>query len=111
MASATKRGAENIEGPRKRLRSAYKHPITPPETSQDDVSLESNTSEKVNKPKPRGTPPVWADKRQSLCEALPYYKSYQGGSYTSNSLIKGTLLDGFPGVRDYIDANTVVMSL
>lgn len=60
-------------------------------------------------PESHGRPPVWADKRQSLCSALPYYKGYQSGGYTSNGVLLGSLLDGFPAVRDVIDPEGVII--
>ncbi|KAL1410253.1 hypothetical protein Q8F55_004259 [Vanrija albida] len=49
---------------------------------------------------PRGRPPVWAQTRQELCEALPYYRAFQSGMYMSKHVAYGYLLDGFPAPRD-----------
>lgn len=53
-----------------------------------------------DKPAPYGQPPVWADKRQSLCETLPYYRAYQSGPYISSGIIRGFLVDKEVGPRD-----------
>lgn len=60
-------------------------------------------------PQPRGSPPVWSDKRQGLCSALPYYKGYQSGGYISDRVLMGSLLDGFPAERDLVDPNGVII--
>ena len=53
-----------------------------------------------DKPEPHGQPSVWADKRQQLCETLPYYRAYQSGAYTSDGLAHGFLCDKEVGDRD-----------
>ncbi|KAE9365208.1 hypothetical protein N431DRAFT_420140 [Stipitochalara longipes BDJ] len=50
---------------------------------------------------PCGQPLVWSEKRQGLCEALPYYNAYQSGAYTNGKIVKGFLCDGEVGDRDY----------
>ena len=57
----------------------------------------------------RGSPPVWADMRQSLNSALPWHKGYQSGDYTKNLVLLGCLLDGFPEERDVIDPSGVII--
>jgi hypothetical protein len=52
------------------------------------------------KPMPHGQPPVWSDKRQGLCEALPYYRAYQSGAYTHGGRVLGFMCDGEVGDRD-----------
>jgi hypothetical protein len=65
----------------------------------------------IRKPLAYGEPPVWADKRQALCEATPYFKSYQGGMYTNDCVMLGCLIDGFPGPRDLVDSDIVIVTL
>ncbi|ODO09256.1 hypothetical protein I350_02856 [Cryptococcus amylolentus CBS 6273] len=50
--------------------------------------------------KPRERPPVWAESRQELCEALPYYRSFQSGLYMHSKVTFGYLLEAFPAPRD-----------
>ncbi|WRT65553.1 uncharacterized protein IL334_002498 [Kwoniella shivajii] len=45
-------------------------------------------------------PPVWAESRQELCEALPYYRSFQSGLYMHRRVAFGYLLEAFPAPRD-----------
>src|SRR6266536_2981833 len=61
-----------------------------------------------NKPEPFGAPPVWADKRQQLCETLPYYRAYQSGAYTSDGVVCGFLCDKEVGVRDKFDDQIMI---
>lgn len=49
---------------------------------------------------PLGEPPVWADKRQSLCETLPYYRAYQSGAYMNQLTVRGFMCDKEVGPRD-----------
>ncbi|MCJ1470214.1 hypothetical protein MMC07_008859 [Pseudocyphellaria aurata] len=58
--------------------------------------------------RPFGQPEVWADYRQNLCEALPWYKAYQSGSYTFKDLAFGFLLDKDSGERQYMDEEIVI---
>ncbi|KAI5791861.1 hypothetical protein EDC01DRAFT_97726 [Geopyxis carbonaria] len=60
------------------------------------------------KPEPIGLPEVWADKRQELCETLPYYRAYQSGAYAHDGLVYGYLVDGSGSPRDYMDERIVI---
>ncbi|WVF67083.1 hypothetical protein IAT40_001828 [Kwoniella sp. CBS 6097] len=50
--------------------------------------------------KPTASPPVWAESRQELCEALPYYRSFQSGLYMHSRVAFGYLLEAYPAPRD-----------
>lgn len=56
-------------------------------------------------------PLVWATNRQSLCDALPYFKSHQGGVYTKNRLPQGILIARNGEVRDTVLMDKCVYSL
>ncbi|KAF5389462.1 hypothetical protein D9757_004253 [Collybiopsis confluens] len=45
-------------------------------------------------------PPIWAQSRQEVCESFDWFRSYQGGVYFVNNIVKGYLLSGFPAQRD-----------
>ncbi|KAF2758494.1 hypothetical protein EJ05DRAFT_537855 [Pseudovirgaria hyperparasitica] len=60
------------------------------------------------KPEPRGSPPVWANGRQDLCSAVPYFRAHQGGTYTSKGTAFGFMFDGNDHVRDYIDDAVII---
>jgi hypothetical protein len=61
-----------------------------------------------DKPAPFGQPPVWADKRQGLCEALPYYKAYQSGAHINNGIVRGFLVDKEVGPRDKFEEEIMI---
>ncbi|KAI9648951.1 hypothetical protein NHQ30_001517 [Ciborinia camelliae] len=60
-------------------------------------SLENAT---LHKPEAWGQPEVWADKRQQLCSALPYYKGYESAAYRTNLIVAGFLANQGVGARD-----------
>ncbi|SCZ89985.1 BZ3500_MvSof-1268-A1-R1_Chr1-3g01707 [Microbotryum saponariae] len=51
-----------------------------------------------------GFPPIWCQSRQELCEALPYFRAYQGGHYDLGERCIGYLLDGYPAPGDRCEA-------
>ncbi|OQE23857.1 hypothetical protein PENSTE_c008G01386 [Penicillium steckii] len=56
-----------------------------------------------------GRPPAWAQTRQDLCETLPWFKTYQGGIYSSiEKGCLGLLLDESCGDRAYIDEEIII---
>ena len=78
-----------------------------------------------SKPAPIGKPLVWADvsiplqifhtifsnilqKRQGLCETLPYYNAYQSGAYIHKGLLYGFLLAQNNASRCLIDDEIVI---
>ncbi|WVQ94541.1 hypothetical protein IAU59_001620 [Kwoniella sp. CBS 9459] len=61
--------------------------------------------------KPEVSPPVWAESRQELCEALPYYRSFQSGLYMHSRVAFGYLLEAYPAPRDvWVHNGKVVIS-
>jgi hypothetical protein len=65
----------------------------------------------MDKPAPYGEPPVWADKRQCLCEALPYYKAYMSGVYQQAGVACGFLVDKEVGPRDKFQDEFLITSV
>lgn len=51
------------------------------------------------KPEPFGIPPVHSEIRQSLCEAVPYFRAYQSGAYTNDKRVIGFLCDKEASIR------------
>ncbi|OSD07106.1 hypothetical protein PYCCODRAFT_796026 [Trametes coccinea BRFM310] len=45
-------------------------------------------------------PTIWAESRQELCESFDWFRSYQGGVYFNNDMVKGYLLSAFSSSRD-----------
>ncbi|CAK9783378.1 unnamed protein product [Cutaneotrichosporon oleaginosum] len=65
----------------------------------------------TSRPAPGRAPPVWAQSRQELCEALPYYRAFQSGMYMHKRVPFGYLLDGYPSPRDvWADDGRVIIS-
>ncbi len=60
-------------------------------------------------------PLVYAEGRQPMCSALPYFKAYQGGTYTSKenniTFVKGCLVDGEARPRDVLGAQVVITTV
>ncbi|KAJ9206360.1 hypothetical protein DTO027B5_717 [Paecilomyces variotii] len=55
-----------------------------------------------------GQPPAWAESRPDLCDALPWFRSLQGGIYYRDELCWGCLVDADSGVRSYIDEEILI---
>lgn len=53
----------------------------------------------AHKPEPLGVPPVHSEIRQSLCEALKYFRAYQSGTYTKDKHVIGFLCDKEASIR------------
>ncbi|KAI9067410.1 hypothetical protein FKP32DRAFT_1563809 [Trametes sanguinea] len=45
-------------------------------------------------------PTIWAESRQEVCEAFDWFRSYQGGVYFNNDMVKGYLLSAYSSSRD-----------
>ncbi|KAI0762103.1 hypothetical protein BD413DRAFT_484945 [Trametes elegans] len=45
-------------------------------------------------------PMIWAQSRQEVCESFDWFRSYQGGVYFNNDMVKGYLLGKHPSSRD-----------
>ncbi|KAI0665933.1 hypothetical protein C8Q78DRAFT_985535 [Trametes maxima] len=45
-------------------------------------------------------PGIWAESRQEVCESFDWFRSYQGGVYFNNDMVKGYLLSAFSSSRD-----------
>ncbi|KAF2834922.1 hypothetical protein M501DRAFT_943090 [Patellaria atrata CBS 101060] len=59
-------------------------------------------------PEPQGRPPVWANGRQALCETVPYFRAFQGGTCRYNGFVRGFLFDNSCIDRDFMDSNVVI---
>ncbi len=55
-----------------------------------------------------GVPPAWADKRQQLCESLPYYRAYQSGAYISQGVLYGQLVDAENRPTDVFNDEVII---
>lgn len=59
-------------------------------------------------PKTMGQPPVWADKRQALCESTPYYQAYQSGAYHVHGIALSMMIDAESRRNDIFDPEIVI---
>lgn len=66
-------------------------------------------SEAILLPRNMSQPPVWAHKRQQLCEVLPYYNAYQSGVYMSAGIIHSMMIDGESRPQD-IFTNEIIIT-
>lgn len=55
-----------------------------------------------------GPPTVWADTVQELCEALPYFRSYQSGLYKVHGIAISILLNGSALEREDFNWDVIV---
>ncbi|CAF9907780.1 MAG: hypothetical protein ALECFALPRED_003886 [Alectoria fallacina] len=60
------------------------------------------------RPLPWGEPEVWAETRPELCEALPWFRCWQGAGHTHGGYVFGVLLDEDQGKRAYMDEHVVI---
>ncbi|KAG1776986.1 hypothetical protein EV702DRAFT_1104717 [Suillus placidus] len=72
----------------------------PPSSSCKEVTDVSAPTIEEQKPPLLAMPPIWAESRQEVCESFDYFRSYQGGVYSSKDIVKGYLLGGSPASRD-----------
>lgn len=71
-----------------------------------------DNSVKGSGPPPMGQPPIWAERRGGLCEALDYYKSYKGSLYTRKDVgVLGFLIDSEVDPRDVFGTQVIISSL
>ncbi|KAJ5138753.1 Oxoglutarate/iron-dependent dioxygenase [Penicillium bovifimosum] len=55
-----------------------------------------------------GEPPAWAENRQQLCDAIPWFHCTQGAMYHSEGFCWGFLIDADGGTRTYIDDEIII---
>ncbi|CAJ2503680.1 Uu.00g110740.m01.CDS01 [Anthostomella pinea] len=78
-------------------------PFPPPSGPDDPINR--------SKPEAHGNPPVTANLRAALNNAVPYHQSHQGSIYSSNLMAQGVLLDAFTGTRDYLGNQVIITSV
>ncbi|EEH17663.2 hypothetical protein PABG_00226 [Paracoccidioides brasiliensis Pb03] len=57
---------------------------------------------------PCGSPPAWASNRPELCDALPWFRSLQGGCYFLDGYCWGFLVDADSGSQAYLDDEIII---
>ncbi|KAG1746118.1 hypothetical protein EDB19DRAFT_1690476 [Suillus lakei] len=73
--------------------------LPPLSSCKEGTDVSAPTIEQQKPPLPT-MPPIWAESRQEVCESFDYFRSYQGGVYSSKDIVKGYLLGGSPASRD-----------
>ncbi|KAF6835908.1 hypothetical protein CPLU01_04011 [Colletotrichum plurivorum] len=56
-------------------------------------------------------PPIWADNRQALCDALTYYKAHEGSFYTKDGIVMGVLVGKQTSVRDILSNEVIITAV
>ncbi|OTA91335.1 hypothetical protein M434DRAFT_32784 [Hypoxylon sp. CO27-5] len=54
-----------------------------------------------SKPEPSAEPPVWAEVKAALADAVPYFRKHQGSLYTKDRIAQGMLIDAEYGTSTY----------
>lgn len=83
-------------------------------TQETQLNLSSATNDEalpVSNILHQGPKLVWADNRQGLCDALPYYKAHQSGAHTKDKIPIGILLAGGVEIGDGLHMNKVITNL
>ncbi|TAQ86624.1 hypothetical protein B7494_g5055 [Chlorociboria aeruginascens] len=101
---------------RKRRATAATNQDAPNAKSRSEKGASKGTKEvlaeidtyQYDKPEPYGQPPIWSDKRQGLCETLPWYRAYQSGAYQHDGIAMGFLCDKEVGPRDRFDEQIII---
>ncbi|KAK4187259.1 hypothetical protein QBC35DRAFT_385243 [Podospora australis] len=83
------------------------------ESSQVEIPEPNDDKESIHpyKELPSGKPLVWSAKRQGLCEAVPYYRSYKGSLYPIEKVAAGYLIDAETDPGDVFDAQIIISSV
>ncbi|KUI69350.1 hypothetical protein VM1G_04852 [Cytospora mali] len=55
-----------------------------------------------------GRRPVWAMKRQGLCDAQPYFKAFEGGLYSKDNIVTGLYISKYSEPRDFLGRNVLI---
>jgi len=63
------------------------------------------------RPPPLGLPRVWSEARGALCEALPYFKAYQGSLYSKGKVANGFLIDKEVDHGDVFASQVIISSV
>ncbi|KUI54213.1 hypothetical protein VP1G_01558 [Cytospora mali] len=102
--------ADDVEG--NALNSAVSDEQLPSEI--ESASSVPPTSDMTEAKKPicatlvRGHRPVWAMKRQGLCDAQPYFKAFEGGLYSKDNTVTGLYISKYSEPRDFLGRNVLI---
>jgi hypothetical protein len=79
-----------------------------PRTRRKSLHIKYYQSVQDAFPAPYGRPPAWANRRQALCETLPYYRAYMSGAYMHGGCVRAFMCDKEVGPRDKFDDEIVI---
>ncbi|KAI0602778.1 hypothetical protein F4775DRAFT_600732 [Biscogniauxia sp. FL1348] len=65
----------------------------------------------VNKPQPYGKPPVCADKRAAMSNALPYFRQHQSSISSIDLCAQSMFIDGLVGKRDKFLSQVIITTV
>jgi hypothetical protein len=58
-----------------------------------------------------GQPEAWANRRQSLNEAIPWYRANQGSMYTRDKVLVGLMLAKEAEAGDVVTSHSIITSV
>ncbi|KAI1454059.1 hypothetical protein F4805DRAFT_477797 [Annulohypoxylon moriforme] len=93
------------KGPQKRRR-LDKGPSEQGQLSHDKVNHALSFNSVILEPS--GMPPAWSERRTTIADCLPYFKSHQGALYSTLKVAKGFLIDAQVAVRDHFDSQVII---
>ncbi|GKZ28242.1 hypothetical protein AbraIFM66950_000054 [Aspergillus brasiliensis] len=91
-----------------RSRKPTTHSLRSPTLTRLAKPADNETLQEQQEQEIEGHPPAWADSRPELCDALPWFRSVQGGVYHNGNLCWGFLIDADCGIRSYLDDEVVI---
>lgn len=77
-------------------------------SSRQTISASRTIPSSDGKPDPIGSPVVWSDRRQGLCETLPWFKANQGGVQRNGGYVYGQLVSTGNGLNDHLDEEIII---
>ncbi|GKZ42622.1 hypothetical protein AbraIFM66951_002313 [Aspergillus brasiliensis] len=91
-----------------RSRKPTTHSLRSPTLTRLAKPAENETVQEQQEQEIEGHPPAWAESRPELCDALPWFRSVQGGVYHNGNICWGFLIDADCGIRSYLDDEVVI---
>ncbi|PYH42389.1 uncharacterized protein BP01DRAFT_418022 [Aspergillus saccharolyticus JOP 1030-1] len=91
-----------------RITRSRKVPLVTTDARHHENPTSDKNDQENDLPPVQGKPPAWAECRPDLCDAIPWFRSAQGGYYSKGSLCYGCLVDADSGIRAYIDDEVVI---
>ncbi|KAJ5786325.1 uncharacterized protein N7503_011537 [Penicillium pulvis] len=93
---------------------SYTNALTRSQTTKAKRIMDAALNPTHTEPEPfedtrlHSSPPAWAETRQSLCDAIPWFRALQGSTYQNNGTCYGILIDADCGSRFYLDDEIII---